>query len=188
MTGFFKKLLGKKDEKVTPQDDGGSWTDHEISVETSSDAESPVVSDEPDLQIDTQIEPQVNAQVNSLSETVQALPNDDVPLGDTQPLETKSEEDFENMASGMVAAGISNNETTKIPAVDIATLDTADLKFAMDQVEPQKVIDPLDEITAQIQAELAAEKSEKEKKETLEKLIEVTNQLRRPDFDEDFDV
>ena len=72
--------------------------------------------------------------------------------------------------------------------VNIPTLDEADLKFAMDQPEVAKELDPLDKITHLIQSELAAAKISKDKNETLEMLLEITNKLQRPDFDEDFDV
>jgi len=71
-------------------------------------------------------------------------------------------------------------------SVDIPDINEQDLKFATDQsFEP---VDPMDEITNQIQKEIEAEKIQQEKKEKLEKLIEITNQLKIPDWDEDFDV
>lgn len=170
MAGFFKKLLGKKDEELKPQDDGGLWTEHEVSVDIHSEDQTEVVLDESVAESNRQ----------QASEATQKI--------DTQKKEPPTKPDVSSSNTNQNTEQLETAETAELPVVEIATLDTADLKFAMDQAESSKAIDPLDEITAQIQSEIAAERSAKEKKAKLEKLIEVTNQLKRPEFDEDFDV
>ncbi len=175
MTGFFRKLLGKKEEDTTSQDDGGSWTEHEISVEIQTADDIQEASEKQEVLPDTKLN----------SSDAMAL---DTKTTDTQPIATLTQKDFVSKASDIQAEITKTGETVQLEVLNIPTIDAADLKLAMDQVEEATKLDPLDEITAQIQSELAAERSAKEKKETLDKLIEITNQLRRPEFDEDFDV
>ena len=102
---------------------------------------------------------------------------------DESSLDSKTTDEFVSKAPDMQAELAQTGDT-----VNIASLDEADLKFAMDQGEAPIELDPLDEITHLIQSELAAARTAKEKNDTLEKLLEITNKLRRPEFDEDFDV
>ncbi|MBT8141054.1 MAG: hypothetical protein HKN88_10010 [Gammaproteobacteria bacterium] len=65
----------------------------------------------------------------------------------------------------------------------IRDLDPLNIEAASDFTE--KPSDPLDEVTRQIQAEIAAEKWQKEKLEKLRRLQEATDQFRRPDWPDD---
>ena len=171
MAGFFKKLLGKKKEESESlaDADSGSWTEHEVSVDVHASEEDASAS--------------LESNKNISSELTQEL---DAKAIDSYTSDAESSDEFVSKAPDMQAERAQTGDTAKI-----AILDEADLKFAMDQAEAPIESDPLDEITQQIQSELAVEmakQTEKEKKVTLEKILEVTNQLKRPDFDEDFDV
>ena len=64
--------------------------------------------------------------------------------------------------------------------LEIAAIPSADIENAIDFD-----IDPMDDITAQIQAEIAEEKRVKAKQEQRRLIIEATDQFRRPEWSED---
>ena len=221
MAGFFKKLLGKKDKKETPSDAGGSWTEHEISLEVQENLDEEITTEKPldaKVHTETSTESLVSATppapIKNI-ETTTELPviqsDAEPPFSDTVEIEVTPPGPAKTLSNYSDPAELSSQKS-EIPAEptadlkmsksqseadvvhkaagtpDIATIKNSDLLFAMDQVEPVQENDPLADITAQIQKELAAEKTVKQKKETLEKLIEITSKLKQPDFDEDFEV
>ncbi len=231
MAGFFKKLLGKKDKEETPGDDGGSWAEHEISLEVQENLDEEIITENPleakDL-TETSTETLVSTKTPTPKTNIEAtteLPviqsaatppfTDTIEIEVTPPGPAKTLDNYSDPAELSLqkseiapeptadfkmpksqveadvvhkAAAAPPKQKPNVAAPDIATIKNSDLMFAMDQTEVVQEMDPLDEITAQIQKELAAEKTVKQKKETLDKLIEITSQLKKPDFDEDIDV
>lgn len=162
MSGFFKKLLGKKkgsdsssdadSERIADnQSSDALWAEHEISHDIQ-----PVES---------------NAALTQGSEQEQAELATDIAL--TSSITT---------SETITLNAIPNPEHLSKPdaEADIAPIPSEDIAHAVDFV-----IDPMDDITAQIQSEIAEAKRVKAKQEQRRKVLEATDKFRRPSWSDD---
>jgi len=192
MAGFFKKLIGKKEEAPKTTVSEESWASHEVSVDVHEYQENEGAEDEV-VAVDLKDTTEVAAElaITEDTEEIEVLATEPAPvIQATEPIPIPVPK-TPSKAPELHAELAKPSDTVKTATIDIATLDTADLNDAIKEASFEstgKPVDPLDEITAQIQSELLAERTAKEKKARLSELLEITSQLKRPDFDEDIDI
>lgn len=166
MSGFFNKLLGKNkgsdntsdaDSLAENENSDGLWTEHEVSHDIEATGATPILA------------PEAASNENPSDQNPEQLSTDQ----DTKQDQLKSPSEHP------LSPNVTEPDTVGAGS-EIASIPSEDLIKAADFV-----IDPLDDITAQIQAELAEEKRVKAKQEQRRRILEATDQFRRPDWKDD---